>query len=711
MADEGLRSELRAAAADLRKLTDFGLVFESHIPETVRLPHHPIRRGVKVTYRDGTDGSIFEVAKVNGAKVTMSRVRSADGAALSAQQRAELDDETAELEALVVIAEFGDPIYPGLRHLGSVSRGGDRPAHVVINGENHHALEALQFTHAGKVDCIYIDPPYNSGARDWKYSNDYVDAEDAYRHSKWLAFMERRLKLAKALLKPENSVLMVAIDENEVHHLALLLHQLFPTSKVQMVTALSNPAGASIIDQFDRVDDHLLFVNVGSSRPIRTTTITTPLASVGSTDDSTKATRAPRAFVWESMQRSGGNSRRQDTKAKFFPIYIDEINRRVVGCGDHLQEGMPRSAAPPPPDRYTEQWPIKRDGSEACWQLSAPTFRRYLSEGRIRLGNRKAGGGWGIGFLTKGHMRAVAAGELVTFGRDEQGALIVERASDKLPTRVGKTMWTSGRYSATEHGSTLLRRFLPMRKFPFPKSLYSAEDALRFYVRDNREAVILDFFAGSGTTAHAVARLNHQDGGRRQSITVTNNEVAEAEAKALRNLGLRPGDPEWEALGIFEHITRPRVTAATTGQTPEGSPVTGEYRFTDEFPMAEGFEENVEFFELTYLDASRVEVNLAFAGIAPLLWLRAGGRGPIIDECVNGNGRRKPYSWTDRYGVLFNCDRWRGFVSKLPATATTVFIVTDSTTEFAHIAGELPGDLDVVRLYERYLTTFAVNER
>ena len=107
--------------------------------------------------------------------------------------------------------------------LGSIDRGGDKPAHIVINAENHHALEALQFTHAGRVDCIYIDPPYNSGARDWKYDNDYVDAEDAYRHSKWLAFMERRLKLAKQLLNPDDSVLIVTIDEKEYLRLGLLV--------------------------------------------------------------------------------------------------------------------------------------------------------------------------------------------------------------------------------------------------------------------------------------------------------------------------------------------------------------------------------------------------------------------------------------------------------------------------------------------------------
>jgi adenine-specific DNA-methyltransferase len=204
--------------------------------------------------------------------------------------------------------------------------------------------------------------------------------------------------------------------------------------------------------------------------------------------------------------------------------------------------------------------------------------------------------------------------------------------------------------------------------------------------------------------------LNRQDGGRRQSIVVTNNEVSAAEADSLREQGFRPGDPEWEALGIFEHVTRPRITAAVTGLTPEGEPVKGDYKFTDEFPMAEGFEENVTFAELVYLDPDDVELDLAFASVAPLLWLRAGAQGPVIDECLDAAGRRKPHAWTDRYGILFNPDRWRGFVEKLPITATTAFVVTDSQAIFAGVAAELPGHLDVVRLYENYLTTFRINE-
>jgi adenine-specific DNA-methyltransferase len=251
----------------------------------------------------------------------------------------------------------------------------------------------------------------------------------------------------------------------------------------------------------------------------------------------------------------------------------------------------------------------------------------------------------------------------------------------------------------------LLQAFIPGRRFPFPKSLYAVEDVLRIAVGHKPDAVVLDYFGGSGTTAHAVARLNRQDGGRRQCVLVTNNEVSDAEARALRKRGLRPGDPEWEELGIFEHVTRPRVTAAVTGVNSAGDAVKGDYRFNDEFRMAEGLDENVEFFELIYLDPEDVEVSAAFGGVAPLLWLRAGGRGGMIEHDA-------PYhAVMDTYGVLFNPDRWRSFVSSLHDEVTTVFIVTDSPSIFAAIASELPAGIEVVRLYENYLSTFTLNTR
>ena len=163
-----------------------------------------------------------------------------------------------------------------------------------------------------------------------------------------------------------------------------------------------------------------------------------------------------------------------------------------------------------------------------------------------------------------------------------------------------KPQWATKLHSATEHGSSLLRKIIPGRKFPFPKSLYAVEDALRFFLADNPDALVLDFFAGSGTTAHAVMRLNRQDGGSRQCISVTNNEVAADEQTELRKKGLRPGDAQWEKWGICDYITKPRLEAAITGATPSGELIKGDYTGEDNFPMANGFEENAEFFTLTY---------------------------------------------------------------------------------------------------------------
>src|SRR5690606_15742126 len=259
-------------------------------------------------------------------------------------------------------------------------------------------------------------------------------------------------------------------------------------------------------------------------------------------------------------------------------------------------------------------------------------------------------------------------------------------------------------HNAQASGTLLLKRMIGSRTFPFPKSLHVVEDCLRFFVADKPEATILDFFSGSGTTAHAVMRLNRQDGGRRQSICVTNNEVRSDEQTALRAAGLRPGDPDWEKLGICEYITKPRVAAAITGKTPDGEPIKGDYKFTDEFPMADGFEENAEFFTLTYETPVSVNYNLAFNRIAPLLWLRAGARGSRIDK-LPGDG----WAVADTYGLLSNVDAATPFIMALAKAAEIriAYIVTDDDRRFQAIAKRLPDGVEPVRLYESYLTNFS----
>ena len=257
---------------------------------------------------------------------------------------------------------------------------------------------------------------------------------------------------------------------------------------------------------------------------------------------------------------------------------------------------------------------------------------------------------------------------------------------------------------AVRHGPAR-RSSLPGRKFPFPKSLYAVEDALRFFVADKPNAMVVDFFAGSGTTAHAVMRLNKQDGGRRQSIIVTNNEVAADEQKALREKGLRPGDPEWERWGICEYITKPRIEAAITGKTPDGEPIKGDYKFTDEFPMADGFEENVEFFTLTYeaplrvASQPRVRQDRAAA-------LDAGRLArPAHRRHLDGLGRRRRVRRARRPRPHRGLPQGR---RRRTTTSRSRYIVTDEDRLFESVAQELPDHVEPVRLYEAYLRNFEI---
>ncbi len=700
--DPRLADDLAREVKALGERRGFGLNFERHTPETVELPGRPIRKGDKVRFLAERGASPKSVDQRLWRVISVARTDAGRVATLIRQgPNSDQETTTRAVDDLVVVAEFGDPIYPGLVSTGKVERGGDKPFHTVINAENFHALQALLYTHEGKVDAIYIDPPYNTGARDWKYNNNYVDSEDAYRHSKWLAFMERRLRLAKRLLNPADSVLIVTIDEHEVHRLRLLLEQMFPEAYIQMVTIVVNPKGVAQ-GRFARVEEYALYCFFGS-------------AGVHATEDDllSDSTTQRNTRFWKGLLRAGTNARPSDGLGMAYPVFVDPNRDRIVGLGRTLREritagevtGDPNEwlpgdeAAAETPTGAVAVWPLRRDGSLGVWQAVPETLMSLAERGMTKCVLRPDG--WALSYVPNGVRTKIDSGEIDVVGYDEtSGAAVLEMKRDL--TRA-KTVWKRARHDAGWHGSVVLRKLLNARVFDFPKSLYAVRDALEPVIGHKRHAVVVDFFAGSGTSAHAVALLNRADGGRRVSISVTNNEVSDDVGSSLSKSGHRAGEPEWEARGIFQSVTQPRITAAITGVRPDGEPVDLEYE--DDFSGSHGFHENVEFFKMTYEVPRSVAHNRSFEAVAPLLWLRAGAEGKRIEKAADD------FAIADTYGVLFDLDYSHAFLDALAEAnhVQVAFIVTDDDRAFQMVCSELPPHVEPVRLYESYLTNFTIN--
>ena len=235
------------------------------------------------------------------------------------------------------------------------------------------------------------------------------------------------------------------------------------------------------------------------------------------------------------------------------------------------------------------------------WGAVPKECKARLEKGYVRVGahtpdkNQK----YAISFLMSGTIKDIEAGNIVIDGYNKDGSVKGHYVSVKksLPT----TQWALDSHDACDYGTKILNRLLPDRKFPYPKSLYAVEDCIRLFVANKPDALVLDFFAGSGTTAHAVMLLNHLDGGHRKSISITNNEVGIQDEKSFLKQGIRPGDPQWEARGIARYITWPRIKAAVTGVNTLGEPIKGNYKFNEEFPMSDGLAENAVYFKLGFL--------------------------------------------------------------------------------------------------------------
>ncbi|WP_122593112.1 site-specific DNA-methyltransferase [Pseudomonas viridiflava] len=681
--DAQLGDDLEREFNGLSSRLPFGLNFERHSPEAVELPRRPVRKGDKVrvlpdrnTLTNG-DPRLWKVTRI----ITSEQGKFAELELLEADG---IQPQIANIKDLVVVAQFRDAIYPGLQSTGKVERGGEKPFHSVINGENYHVLKALTYTHSGKIDAIYIDPPYNTGAKDWKYNNDYVEGDDLYRHSKWLAMIERRLLIAKNLLNPASAVLIITIDEKEYLRLGLLLEQIFEGCRVQMVSITISPRSTSRANEFSRVDEYAFFVFIGN-------------IELGSGERSGNDAEVR----WLYLRRTQKALIRGSRPRQFYPVYVDRETMRIVQIGspmsndDHIDDVPVVKGAVP-------VFPIAPDGTALIWGLTGPSLQQAINGGYVRVTPGNEHQPYTIAYLSTEDIKRVERGEYKITGTRPDGSKIVVIPGGKAARP--STVWRESKHDAGAYGTSLLRSLIPGRTFPFPKSLYAVEDSLRLFLANKPNAVILDFFAGSGTTVHAVMRLNRQDGGRRQCISITNNEVGASEQQALRQKGFRPGDPEWESFGICDYVTKPRVAAAITGKTLDGEVIPGDYKFTDEFPIAEGFEENAEFFTLTYETPISVSHNNAFSRIAPLLWLRAGSRGRRVDRLPDSG-------WVvmDAYALLVDVDNAAAFYDAVTKAKElrVAYIVTNDERRFQSVTRHLPSHIESVRLYESYLTNFS----
>lgn len=649
--DNVLRSRLAREVDLLRGSRRFGLVFDRHLPESVRLPDHPIRKGIRVALRDESSAETWVVDRFTD--------RTREVAVLSG------DGGERHVSELIVVREFGEPIYPGLRSVERIENGPeDAPWHVVINGENFHALQALRSTHRGKVDLIYIDPPYNTGNDGWIYNDRYVDQNDRAKSSKWLSFMERRLLIAWELLKP-TGIIIVAIGDEEHHRLRMLLDQVFgPENFI-----------SDVVWQGGRKNDSRYVSNGADYMLIYARSETT-------TREAGLRWREKKLGVDEALNAAAeiwveADGNHQEATAEW-RSWLKEFKKR----------GMASDAVTRFVTLDREGRPVRTDGN-----LRSPSPRPNLQYDLLHPSTGKPvrmhPNGWRY---SKETMAQLVSDGLIHFGPDHTtGAGGVVRL-ESLDLQVAESVFVRDRNPSGRY----LTDVLGDNRFPNPKD---HEVLMRWFrLAAPQDGVVLDFFGGSGTTTEAVMRLNAEDGGRRQSILVTNNEIGATEAKKLRKAGLHPGDPEWESHGVFEHVCRPRISTVVTGERPDGS------------VYSEGLPANVEMFDLTYLDPGMVRRGREFESVAPLMWIEGGAHGPRIDEIPD-----EGWALTDSYGVLFDANVLTAFADAVTDAATSgappsvVFVITDSEAEYQQAVERLPVGIETVQLYEDYLSNYTIN--
>ncbi len=335
---------------------------------------------------------------------------------------------------------------------------------LIIKGNNLLAISSLLKKYENKIKCVYIDPPYNPTSN----ANTFC-YNNTFNRSTWLVFMKTRLELAKRFLTGDG-VLVVAIDKNEQPRLQILIEELFPEYDVDCITVIHNPRG-TIGTNFSYTHEFAIFVTPKGKKTICNRTL------------------AEDEIEWAPLRNWGSESKRTDAKNCFYPIIIE--NGEIIGFGDVSSDDFHPEQTEFVDGKYYV-YPIDVKGVERKWRYARQTVESIQKMLRAKK--------------TK-------TGYDVEFGKD---------------FGVYKTVWTDSRYDASVNGTKLLKNVLPDTKFTYPKSIWNVVDCVNSVVKDDKNAIILDFFGGSGTTGHAVMEIN-KDGGNRKFILVEQMDYIETD--------------------------------------------------------------------------------------------------------------------------------------------------------------------------------------
>ncbi|WP_337949661.1 site-specific DNA-methyltransferase [Prevotella sp.] len=377
------------------------------------------------------------------------------------------EDKPEEIETRLV-DEL--PVLTEVPERAIVSESPDAPNHILIEGDNLEALTALAYTHEGKIDVIYIDPPYNTGNKDFVYNDSFVDREDGYRHSKWLSFMNKRLQIAKSLLS-SGGVIFISIDDNEQAQLKLLCDEIFGGNNFKSNSIIVNNRGGRDYGGIALQHDYILIYSNNKGE----------LNLINDHDKKFQYQDSEGGFNLMELRNRNVKFNISNRPNLCYPFYVNPNN---ADANNLLEISLE------PKDGFVEVYPAKSNGIQTVWR-------------------------WGKEEKSRANLNKQIFGKVNRNG----GYMIVQKY--RKTTKMQRSIWDEKEF-VNERGSEVLKEILTQNIFSYPKSVATIKRVLE--LGTNSTSTILDFFAGSGTTLHATMQLNAEDGGHRKCILVTNNE-------------------------------------------------------------------------------------------------------------------------------------------------------------------------------------------